>query len=158
MRQKPALKSATELKSPDPSGFDCQDRVGVFKDPLFCNVHHECRPQGKKSYVCEQPQLVGVASVFDMGAGGCVEGELAFRACSGMIYDEEFLFVPAIKSLPVSGGNKCSQSGVSRAVGDEQREYCDLFYWCNDKAASPIYFYCDVDFLTKDAAVFNQGN
>lgn len=159
-----ATAASSELKSADPSGFDCQGRIGVFKDPLFCNIYHECKAgMGKRSFVCKQQKsassIKGVANVYDMEAEACMASVSGFQKCHGMIYDEEFLFVPAIKKLPQQqNGNMCSQAGVFRAVGAEKKSFCDLFYWCNELASSPIYFYCDVDFLTKDAAVFNLGN
>ncbi len=136
------------MKSPDQSGFSCDGRFGTFADPLFCNIFHECEADVKRSFVC------GAASLFDAKTGKCVTGA---DKCEGLIYEEEFLYVPAVKDLPVGSGKACSTQGVFRAVDNEKKNYCDLFYLCNKINETPIYFYCDIEFLSKKAALCNLG-
>lgn len=58
------------------------------------------------------------------------------------------------KKLPAVD-KACGSEGVFKAADNTRKAYCDLFYWCSKKDESPVYFYCDIDFLTQEAAVFN---
>lgn len=148
-------QEAIELKSPDPSGFICDNRIGIFKDPLFCNIFHKCNLQEKKSFMCKK-QLDGSLSLYNPNIEGCDSNRDMFDKCDGLVYEEEFLYVPAIQNLP-KNNKKCAKNGVFKAVGEDMKNYCDLFYWCSAINEPPIYFYCDIEFLTKEAAVFNLG-
>lgn len=140
----------SKLSSPDPSGFMCDGRKGTFRDPLFCNIFHECMGGEKKtSFMCK-------SSLFDVNSDRCVSMNEGFSKCTGLIYEADFMYVPALKDLPAVDG-ACSKNGVFKAVGEDKKSYCDLFYWCSGVDESPIYFHCDVDYLTKEAALFNIG-
>ena len=148
---KASVYEPVELTSVDPSGFSCDDHDGLFKDPLFCNIFHECMSGKKKSFVCKSK--MNEISLFDAGTKSCISKEEGFAKCGGLIYEAEFLYVPAIKDLPPQV-DKCVQTGVFKAHVKDTA-YCDLFYWCNNLNEAPIYFYCDIDFLTTDIAIFN---
>lgn len=144
--------SHEDLKNADPSGFICNNRIGVFSDPLFCNIFHECHINGKKSFSCKVTETDKIA-LFDPESKKCVSKSEGFGQCNGLIYDNKFLYEPALKNLP-ENFEKCSESGVFNAV-DGSTSYCDLFYWCRAAQEMPIFFYCDISYLSKEAAVFN---
>ena len=144
-----------ELEDTNPSGFTCEDRQGIFKDPLFCNIYHDCINKERKTFVCT---LNGKESeaLFDADKKQCVPKAELFSECKGIIYESKFLYVPAYKNLPVVD-EQCTDSGIFRAQ-EENVKYCDLYYWCDYSGAKPIYFYCDAAFYTNDYTLFDIEN
>jgi hypothetical protein len=82
----------------------------------------------------------------------CTSKTESFSKCNGVIYDPNFMNLPAYRDVPYS--NSCMKSGIARAYGKDA-EYCDLYYWCDKPFSEPMYFYCEVSIYGKELAFFN---
>jgi len=144
-----AENGAILLSSPDSTGFDCDGRFGIFADPLFCNIFHECKVNDKRLFVCDKNSL------FDAKTQKCVSGLVK---CDGLIYEKDFLYVPVSqKDASINDREVCTERGIFRVKDNVKNNYCDLFNWCGGADEAPVYFYCDINYLSKKAAVFNLG-
>ena len=145
---------AQDLDSVNPSGFYCE-MDGTFRDPIYCNLFHVCNGHEKKTYQCKPMNSMehnGV-SIFDQERGYCVSKEDGFDKCNGVVFDANFMNLPAYRDLPTPI-RPCVESGVFRAF-DQDTKYCDLYYWCEKAFSEPLYFYCDFATYGHEPAFFN---
>jgi hypothetical protein len=142
----------------NPSGFFCENE-GTYKDPLFCNLFHVCTNQKeKKTFQCRAVTGdLNQLSIFDAEKNECISREEGFEKCNGVIFDANFMNLPAYRDLPTSNPQhpSCLKSGVFRAY-DKEIKYCDLYYWCERTMSEPLYFYCDSAIYGKEASFFNH--
>ena len=146
-----------ETENLNPSGFFCEND-GTYKDPLFCNLFHVCTNQKeKKTFQCRAVTGdLNQISIFDAEKNECVSRDEGFEKCNGVIFDPNFMNLPAYRDLPPSNPQQpaCVKNGVFRAY-DKEIKYCDLYYWCERSMSEPLYFYCDSAIYGKEASFFN---
>jgi hypothetical protein len=144
-----------ETENSNPSGFFCETD-GIFKDPLFCNIYHTCSNKQRRTFHCKQYETDGTGkfvSIYSVEKNACVSREEGLPSCNGLIYDPNYMNLPAYKDLP-STPRICDKVGVYRAV-DRDSVYCDLFYWCEKLNAEPLFFQCNAAVFGKGVAFFN---
>ncbi len=151
--QEEEMYQAVEMENLNPSGFYCESD-GSYRDPLFCNLFHICINKVKKTYQCKPiNEESNEISLYDSEKKTCVSKEEGFSKCNGVIFDPNFMNLPAYRDLP-SPPATCMQDGVFRAY-DKNVKYCDLYYFCEKQFAEPIYFHCDFAVYSKEVAFFN---
>lgn len=146
---------AFDTENLNPSGYYCEED-GIFRDPIYCNLFHICSGREKKTYQCKSVSDLGSVSIYDADKNACVSREEGFGKCNGVIFDPNFMNLPAYRDLP-SPPRACLDSGIFRAY-DNEIKYCDLYYWCEKSFSEPVYFYCDVasgNMYGKEMAYFN---
>lgn len=146
---------AYETENSNPSGFFCEND-GTFKDPLYCNIYHVCANKQRTTYHCKQYETDGTGksiSIYSLEKNSCVSRDEGFHTCNGLIYDPNYMNLPAYKDLP-SKPNLCDKVGIFRAL-DNDFVYCDLFYWCEKVNSEPLYFHCNAAVFGKGIAFFN---
>lgn len=85
--------------------------------------------------------LSNLVSIFDQERNECLSKEEGISKCNGVIFDSNFMNLPAYRDLPTQI-RPCIEPGVFRAY-DKDTKYCDLYYWCEKPFSEPLYFYCD---------------
>ncbi|CAF0749609.1 unnamed protein product [Brachionus calyciflorus] len=143
---------AQDMDTVNPSGFYCETD-GTFRDPIYCNLFHVCNGKEKKTYQCKPLNSHETVSIFDQEKGYCVSKDDGFSKCNGVLFDPNFMNLPAYRDLPTPL-RPCLESGVFRAF-DKDAKYCDLYYWCEKSFSEPLYFYCDYATYGREPAYFN---
>jgi hypothetical protein len=145
-----------ETENSNPSGFFCEND-GTFRDPLFCNIYHICINKQRRTFHCKQHETDGTGkavSIYSVEKNSCVSRDEGIQSCTGLVYDPNYMNLPAYKDLPAIP-RTCDRLGVQRAA-DSDSVYCDLFYWCEKINAEPLYFQCNAAVFGKGVAFFNQ--
>lgn len=139
---------AFDTENLNPSGYYCEED-GIFRDPIYCNLFHICSGREKKTFQCRPIamnsgdfQSQSAVSIYDPDRNACVSKEEGFSKCNGVIFDANFMNLPAYRDLP-QPMRACLDSGVFRAQENDVK-YCDLYYWCEKPFSEPLYFYCDL--------------
>lgn len=98
---------AYDTENLNPSGYYCEED-GIFRDPIYCNLFHICSGRDKKTFQC-RPLAMNAAgdyqssssvSIYDPEKNACVSKEEGFDKCNGVIFDANFMNLPAYRDLP----------------------------------------------------------
>lgn len=97
---------AYDTESLNPSGYYCEED-GIFRDPIYCNLFHICSGREKKTFQCRPVALntgdyqsSSSVSIYDPERNACVSKEEGFNKCNGVIFDANFMNLPAYRDLP----------------------------------------------------------
>jgi hypothetical protein len=105
---------AYDTENLNPSGYYCEED-GIFRDPIYCNLFHICSGRDKKTFQCRPTSSnggdLGGVSIYDPDRNACVSKEEGFGKCNGVIFDANFMNLPAYRDLP-QPTRACLDSGL----------------------------------------------
>lgn len=96
---------AYDTENLNPSGYYCEED-GIFRDPIYCNLFHICSGRDKKTFQCRPisnddfGNSASSVSIYDPDKNACVSKEEGFGKCNGVIFDANFMNLPAYRDLP----------------------------------------------------------